>query len=63
LRKDTDRPGERIMAGLLNLLNKLGLFRKFRPLPTSLLAEKLAKAPKVFTSGKQIIELDKIFGL
>lgn len=63
LRKDTDRFGERIMAGLLNFLNTLGLFRKFRPLPTSLLAEKLAKAPKVFTTGKQVIELDKIFGL
>ncbi len=63
LRKDTDRFGERIMAGLLNFMNTLGLFKKFRPLPTSLLAEKLAKAPKVFTSGKQVIELDKIFGL
>jgi uncharacterized protein YbjT (DUF2867 family) len=62
LRKDTDRPGERIMGGLLNFMNTLGLFRKFRPLPTSLLAEKLAKAPKVFTTGKQVIELDKIFG-
>ncbi len=62
LRKDTDRFGERIMAGLLNFMNRLGLFRKFRPLPTSLLAEKLAKAPKVFTPGKQVIELDKIFG-
>ena len=63
LRKDTDRPGERIMAGLLNLLNTVGLFKKFRPLPTSILAEKLAKAPKIFTPGKHIIELDKILGV
>jgi hypothetical protein len=31
-------------------------------LPTSTLAEKLAKAPKVLTTGKHLIELDKIFG-
>jgi uncharacterized protein YbjT (DUF2867 family) len=62
LRKDTDRPGERIMAGMLNFLNSLGLIRKFRPLPTSILAEKLAKAPKVLTAGQHVIELDKIFG-
>jgi len=62
LRKDTDRMGERIMAGLLNLLNTIGLFRKFRPIPTALLAEKLAKAPKAPAAGKQVIELEKIFG-
>ncbi len=61
LRKDSDRPGERIMAGLLNFLNRLGLIRKFRPLPTTILAEKLAKAPYVLSGGKHIIELSKIF--
>lgn len=62
LRKDTDRSGERIMGGVLNFLNSLGLIRKFRPLPTSVLAEKMAKAPKVLTPGKHVVELDKIFG-
>ncbi len=62
LRKDTDRPGEHIMGGMLNFLNSLGLIRKFKPLPTSTLAEKLAKAPKVLTAGKHVIELNKIFG-
>lgn len=62
LRKDTDRLGERLMAGVLRFLNALGLIRKFRPMPTSTLAEKLAKAPKVLPTGKHIIELDKIFG-
>jgi hypothetical protein len=50
------------MAGMLNFLNSLGLIRRFRPLPTSILAEKLAKAPKVLTAGQHVIELDKIFG-
>jgi uncharacterized protein YbjT (DUF2867 family) len=61
LRKDTDRFGERVMAGALNFLNSLGLIRKFRPLSTATLAEKLARAPKILTNGKHLIELDKIF--
>lgn len=61
LRKDTDRPGERIMAHVLKLVNGLGIMRKFRPMPTSTLAGKLAKAPKTFASGKHVIELEKLF--
>jgi len=61
LRKDTDRVGERISASLLKFLNALRLIRKFRPMPTSLLAEKMAKAPKVLEAGKHVIQLDEIF--
>jgi uncharacterized protein YbjT (DUF2867 family) len=61
LRKDTDRATERIMAGLLKFLNLIGIIRKFKPMPTSTLAEKLAKAPKTFTAGKHVIELQNIF--
>src|SRR6478736_4029264 len=63
VRKDTDRKGERVIAYGLKFLNSLGMIRRFRPLPTSILAEKLAKAPKVFASGKHIIELDGIFAI
>jgi uncharacterized protein YbjT (DUF2867 family) len=63
LRKDSDRLGERISSVLLKLLNRLGLLKKFRPMPTAVVAEKMAKAPKVFSVGKHVIELDKIFGL
>lgn len=62
LRANTDRMGERIMAGMLKLMNTIGLFRKFRGIPTALLAAKLAKAPKVSAAGKQVVELEKIFG-
>lgn len=62
LRKDSNRLGEHLSIGILKLLNALGLIRKFRPMPTATLAEKLAKAPKVLTEGKHVIELDKIFG-
>jgi uncharacterized protein YbjT (DUF2867 family) len=62
VRKDTDRMGERIAGSMLNLLNAVGLFRKFRPLPTSVLAEKMIKAPHIFTSGTHIVALNKIAG-
>jgi uncharacterized protein YbjT (DUF2867 family) len=61
LRKGTDRSGEKIIAGMLWFLNTLGLIRKFRPLPTSVLAAKLARAPKVLAAGKHVIALNKIF--
>jgi uncharacterized protein YbjT (DUF2867 family) len=61
LRKNTDRLGERISASVLKFLNSIGLIRKFRPLPTLILAEKLAKAPRVLGSGRHVIELEKIF--
>lgn len=61
LRKNTDRVGERISAGILHFLNALGILRKFRPLPTLTLAEKMAKAPKVLKAGTHVIELNKIF--
>ncbi|MEN2399154.1 NAD(P)H-binding protein [Flavobacterium sp. MC2016-06] len=61
LRKGSDRFAEKIMVSLLNATNKIGLFRKFKPLPTSLLAEKLAKAPKMLPAGKSVIELKEIF--
>lgn len=63
VRKDTDRVAERMMAGLLKFLNSIGLIRKFKPMPTEVLAEKMAKAPKVLGPGKHVIELEKIFGM
>lgn len=61
LRKGTDRLGEKIMVKVLNALNSIGIMRKFKPLPTSLLAEKLAKAPKTSAKGISIFSLEEIF--
>ena len=60
-RKDTDRAAERVSAGLLHFLNRLGLVKKFQPMPTTILSEKLAKAPTFFSQGQHVIELNKIF--
>jgi uncharacterized protein YbjT (DUF2867 family) len=61
LREGSDRLGEKIMVKVLKAFNSIGLFRKFKPLPTDLLAEKLAKAPKIAPNGTSIIELDEVF--
>lgn len=63
LRDNTDRFGERASAALLNAMNSIGLFTKFRPLPTRVLAEKLAKSPAVFGPGKHVVELEAIWSV
>lgn len=60
IRKGSDRPAERIIAPVLNFLSSIGLFKRFKPLSTEVLAAKLAKAPKVLNSGIHVIELEKI---
>ncbi len=61
IREGTDRLGEKISIKLLRCLNTLGLLRKFRPLSTAVLAQKLVKASKQVQQRKEIIELDRIF--
>jgi uncharacterized protein YbjT (DUF2867 family) len=61
LRKDTDRNGERISTSIITFANTLGLFKRFKPLPTSVLAEKLGKAPRLLSDGLHIIELGDIW--
>lgn len=63
IRKNTDRLAEKLSAGALNLFNSLGLMRKLRPIPTSVLAEKMAKAPKVLDEGLHFVELPEIWNL
>jgi uncharacterized protein YbjT (DUF2867 family) len=63
LRNNTNRLGERISASLLKLLNAVRILKKFRPMPTYILAQKMAQAPKVFSKGKHLVALDKIFRL
>lgn len=60
LREDSDRLAEKVMIKILGLFNSIGLLNKYKPLPTELLAEKLAKAPKILKTGITVIELEKI---
>jgi len=61
LRKGTDRSMEKVSASVLHFLNGIGIAKKFKPLPTELLAQKMAKSALVLPTGKHIISLHKIF--
>lgn len=61
VRKDTDRAGEKISIRIIGLLNKIGLLRRFKPMRTTTLAEKLALAPKIYGKGIHIVSLSDIF--
>ncbi len=60
LRDNTDRFGNEFLL-VCYKHNAIGLMRKFRPLPTKTLAEKLANAPESFNDGKHVVELDHVF--
>ncbi|MDO5608808.1 MAG: NAD(P)H-binding protein [Capnocytophaga sp.] len=59
-REDSDRIGEKIGVELLRFCNHLGIFRRYRPLRTQLLAEKLVLASHRAKAGVTILELDAI---
>jgi uncharacterized protein YbjT (DUF2867 family) len=61
IRKDTDRFGERVAKVVLKGLNAVGVLAQHRPIDTYLLAEKLAKAGKVFKEGKHLFVLKEVF--
>ena len=61
LRPDTNRLGEKVTAMLLRVLNTIGILRKQSPLPTAILAKKLAIAPMRLPDGESSVELNKIF--
>jgi hypothetical protein len=59
-RPGTDRPAEKIMVNVLNIFNSIGLLKKYKPLPTEVLAMKLAKAPWKLPQGTSVVKLAEI---
>ncbi|MCD0467247.1 NAD(P)H-binding protein [Flavobacterium sp. ENC] len=60
LREGSDRAGEKIMVKTLDFFNGIGLLKNYKPLPTELLAMKLAKAPWKLPQGTSIVKLQEI---
>jgi uncharacterized protein YbjT (DUF2867 family) len=60
LRQGTDRTGEKIMLKVLGFFNGIGLLKKYKPLPTEVLAMKLAKAPWKLPQGTSVLKLHEI---
>jgi dTDP-4-dehydrorhamnose reductase len=60
-RKNTNRFGEKLMVKSLEAMNQIGLFVKYKPLPTSVLASIMGKFVLMKNNGLSIIESPEIW--
>ena len=61
VRKGSDRKGEQFGLKMIVFLNKLGLFKRYRPMPTDILAQKIRKEVVTAAKGIHTFTLDEIF--
>ena len=63
IRSNSDRSGENFTVKAFKFLNKLGILKRYRPMPTEILAEKMLSAVYNFRKGTFTFALNKIFSL
>ena len=63
IRPNSDRAGENLSVKTINFLNKLGILKRYRPMPTEILAEKMLSAVYNSPKGTFTFTLNKIFSL
>ena len=61
VRKGSDRKGEQFGLKMIVLLNKIGLFKRYRPMPTNILAQRIRREVATATEGVHTFTLDEIF--
>ena len=61
IRSNSDRGGENFTIKVIAFLNKLGLFKRYRPMPTAVLALKMRKEVATAPKGIHTFTLDDIF--
>ena len=61
IRSNSDRGGENFTVKVIAFLNKLGLFKRYRPMPTAVLAQKMRKEVATAPKGVHTFTLDEIF--
>ena len=61
IRSNSDRSGENFTVKAFKFLNKLGILKRYRPMPTSVLAEKMRKEVAISPKGVHTFTLDEIF--
>ena len=61
IRSNSDRNGENFTVKVIAFLNKLGLFKRYRPMPTTVLAQKIRKEVATARKGIHTFTLDEIF--
>ena len=61
IRSNSDRSGENFTVKAFRFLNKLGILKRYRPMPTEVLAKKMLSAVYNSPKGTFTFTLDKIF--
>ena len=61
IRSNSDRGVENFTVKAFNFLNKLGILKRYRPMPTEILAEKMLSAVYNSPKGTFTFALNKIF--
>ena len=61
IRSNSDRSGENFTVKSFNFLNKLGILKRYRPMPTEILAKKMLSTVHKSPKGTFTFALNKIF--
>ena len=61
IRSNSDRGAENFSVKAIHFLNKIGLFKRYRPMPTNILAQRIRREVATATEGVHTFTLDEIF--
>ena len=61
IRSNNDRGAENFSVKAIHFLNKIGLFKRYRPMPTNILAQRIRREVATATEGVHTFTLDEIF--
>lgn len=61
IRSNSNRGGENFSVKAISFLNKLGILKRYRPMPTAILAERMRKEAATAPKGSHTFTLDDIF--
>ena len=61
IRSNSDRSGENFTVKVFKFLNKLGILKRYRPMPTNVLAQRMRREVATATEGVHTFTLDEIF--
>ena len=61
IRSNNDRGAENFSVKAIHFLNKIGLFKRYRPMPTNVLAQRMRREVATATEGVHTFTLDEIF--
>ena len=61
IRSNNDRGAENLSVKAIHFLNKIGFFKRYRPMPTTVLAQKMRKEVATAHKGIHTFTLDEIF--